>query len=71
MTESRRQQPPDRPRRARGLDATNLCLLFAAVLASLPWLLASSLGTPPAARAAAKAVSAPVITIATNNGVAT
>ena len=71
MTEARRQQPPHAPRRTRGLDATNLCLLFAAVLATLPWLFAPNAGPQPAAGVAAKSVSAPTISVATNNGVAT
>lgn len=71
MTEPRRQ-PPHGPRRARRLDATNLCLLFAAALATLPWLFApDTTGAQPAPRNAAKAVAAPVVTVATNNGVAT
>jgi hypothetical protein len=71
MTEPRRQQPPHEPRRARVLDATNLCLLLAAVLATLPWLFAPNSGPQTAAGSAAKAVSAPTISVATNNGVAT
>lgn len=71
MTEPRRQQPSHEPRRVRVLDATNLCLLFAAVLATLPWLFAPNTGPQPAAGTTAKAVSAPVITVATNNEVAT
>lgn len=64
-------QPGHRPRRARRLDLTNLCLLFAAALATLPWLFAPDSGTLPAPRAAANAATAPVVTVATNNGVAT
>lgn len=66
-----RRQPHHGPRRTRGLDATNLCLLFAAALATLPWLFAPNAGPQPAAAAAAKAPAAPAITAATNNGVAT
>ena len=72
MTEPRRQQPPHGPRRVRGLDATNLCLLFAAALACLPWLFApDTTGAQPAPRNAAKAVAARVTAVATNQGAAT
>ena len=57
------RQPADRPRRVRGLDATNLCLLFAAALATLPWLFAPDAGTSSASRAPAKAV-----TVVTSHG---
>ena len=69
MTQPRRRQPPQAPRRAPGLDATNLCLLFAAVLATLPWLFATdATGAQPAPRNAAKAVAARVVTVAKNPG---
>ncbi len=61
MTQPR--QPADRPRRIRGLDATNLCLLFAAARATLPWLFASDAGTSSASRAPAKGV-----TVVTSHG---
>ena len=71
MFELRRPLPFE-PRRARGLDATNLCLLLAAVLATLPWLFApDASGAQPAPRNAAKAVAARVNTIAMNPGAAT
>ena len=70
-----RRQPPYGPRRARGLDATNLCLLFAAALATLPWLFApdapDTTGAQPVPRNATKAVAARVITATTNPGAAT
>ena len=72
MTEPRRQHPPHEPRRVRDLDATNLCLLFAAVLATLPWLFATdATGAQPAPRNAAKAVAARVVTVAKNLGAIT
>ena len=67
-----RLQPPHGPRRARRLDATNVCLLLAAVLATLPWLFAAdTTGAQPAPRNAAKAVATRVITATTNPGAAT
>ena len=67
-----RCQLPLGPRRARRLDATSLCLLLAAVLATLPWLFAAdATGAQPAPRNAAKAVAARVITATTNPGAAT
>jgi hypothetical protein len=72
MTKPRRQQRPHAPRRVRRLDTTNLCLLFAAALACLPWLFASdTTDAQPAPRNAAKAVAARVISLATNHGAAT
>jgi hypothetical protein len=68
MTELRRRRSTRRPRRARGFDVTNLCLVLAAVLAALPWLFPPSAETPPAPRNAAEAVAARGITVATNHG---
>jgi hypothetical protein len=71
MAEPRRR-PPHGPRRVRRLDTTNLCLLFAAALACLPWLFASDTTdaqSPP--RNAAKAVAVGLISPATNHGAAT
>ena len=71
MTEPRRQSS-NKPRHVRGLDSTNLCLMLAAVLATLPWLFApDSTGAQPAPRNAAKAVVARVSTAVVNLGAAT
>lgn len=61
MTQPR--HPADPPRRARGIDKTNLCLLIAAALAMLPWLFAPDSSGSPAPR--------PAATVATHNGVTT
>ncbi len=71
MNEPRRRPPLHRPRRVRGLDVTNLCLLIAAVLATLPWLFAPGTSAQPTPRAIVKAVSGPLTTVATNQGVST
>jgi hypothetical protein len=71
MNEPRRRPPLHRPRRPRGLDVTNLCLLIAAVLATLPWLFAPGTSAQPTPRAAVKAVSVLHINVAMNHGVST
>ncbi|MEO8058222.1 MAG: hypothetical protein ABI671_07830 [Burkholderiales bacterium] len=67
-----RLPPHNDPRRTRGLGATHLCLLFAAVLTMLPWLFAPDAGGAwPEPSNTAKAVSARVISAATNRGATT
>lgn len=61
MTQPR--HPADPPRRVRGIDKTNLCLLIAAALATLPWLFAPDSSVPPAPR--------PASSVASHNGVIT
>lgn len=67
MTEPRRRRSRN-PRRLRGFDVINLCLVLAAVLAAVPWLFRPNTDTQPAPRNAAEAVAARGHTVATNQG---